>query len=61
MVIVEYCVYGSLERYLRQHQHYFIDQIDPRTGMINPKIGRERLQSDDVALALEAQRDAPQG
>ena len=31
-VIVEYCRFGNLQKYLLQHRNHYIDQIDPLSG-----------------------------
>ncbi|CAG0897217.1 unnamed protein product [Darwinula stevensoni] len=64
MIIVEYCPFGSLEKYTRRNQSYFIDQIDPRTKMINDSIGRQQHDIDDSAkevAALKSKREGTQG
>ena len=33
-VIVEYCRFGNLQKYLLQHRNHYIDQIDPLSGKI---------------------------
>ncbi|XP_013790768.1 vascular endothelial growth factor receptor kdr-like [Limulus polyphemus] len=38
MMIVEYCQYGNLRHYLLQHQQNYINQINPKTGKIDPNI-----------------------
>lgn len=38
LVIVEYCCFGNLHNYLLRHREEFIDQIDPKTGQIDPEI-----------------------
>ena len=31
-IIVEYCRFGNLQKYLLQHRNHYISQIDPLTG-----------------------------
>ena len=31
-IIVEYCRFGNLQKYLLQHRNHYISQIDPMTG-----------------------------
>ncbi|XP_076338931.1 vascular endothelial growth factor receptor 1-like isoform X1 [Tachypleus tridentatus] len=38
MMIVEYCQYGNLRHYLLQHQQNYINQMNPKTGKIDPNI-----------------------
>lgn len=47
LVIVEYCRFGNLHNYLLRHRDEFIDQIDPKTGMVDPTIGQEILERAD--------------
>jgi hypothetical protein len=39
MVIVEFCQYGSLHKYLLRHRDDFIDQLDRTTGKLNLALG----------------------
>ena len=43
-VIVEYCRFGNLQKYLLQHRHHFISQIDPLSGEINFSIGQDVIE-----------------
>ncbi|XP_069682523.1 vascular endothelial growth factor receptor 1-like isoform X2 [Periplaneta americana] len=43
LVIVEYCRFGNLHNYLLRHREDFVDQIDPKTGQIDPTLGMEHL------------------
>ena len=54
-VIVEYCRFGNLQKYLLQHRHHFIDQTDPITGDINFNIGQDVIDGygNDFARARE--------
>ncbi|XP_049938110.1 vascular endothelial growth factor receptor 1-like isoform X3 [Schistocerca serialis cubense] len=47
LVIVEYCRFGNLHNYLLRHRDEFIDQIDPKTGTVDPTIGQEILERAD--------------
>lgn len=38
MVIVEYCRFGNLQKFLLKHRPYFVDQIDNKTDMIDHTI-----------------------
>ncbi|CAG2053297.1 unnamed protein product [Timema podura] len=51
LVIVEFCRYGNLHNYLIRHRDHFIDQIDMKTGQIDPSIGSDILAR---AAALSA-------
>ncbi|CAG0906135.1 unnamed protein product [Darwinula stevensoni] len=60
MMIMEYCPFGSLEKYLRANEPNFIDQIDRHNQTLNDSTGRLEHCTDDSAnedAALEAQRD----
>ncbi|KAL0113762.1 hypothetical protein PUN28_012704 [Cardiocondyla obscurior] len=43
LVIVEYCRFGNLHNYLLRHRNDFINQIDPKTGKLDPTIGIDIL------------------
>ncbi|PSN38782.1 hypothetical protein C0J52_18676, partial [Blattella germanica] len=43
LVIVEYCRFGNLHNYLLRHREEFVNQIDPKTGEIDPTIGTDIL------------------
>ena len=47
LVIVEYCRFGNIQKYLMVHRHHFIDQVDPLTGEINFMIGEDIMDGDD--------------
>ncbi|PNF14062.1 hypothetical protein B7P43_G03563 [Cryptotermes secundus] len=47
LVIVEYCRFGNLHNYLLRHREDFIDQLDPKTGWIDPTIGVELLSRNE--------------
>ncbi|XP_075218666.1 vascular endothelial growth factor receptor 1-like [Lycorma delicatula] len=38
LVIVEYCPYGNLHKFLQSHRETFINQVNPITGRIDPTI-----------------------
>ncbi|XP_015788027.1 vascular endothelial growth factor receptor 1-like [Tetranychus urticae] len=38
MIIVEYCPYGNLRDYLRERRNFFINQVDPVSGLYDPKM-----------------------
>ncbi|XP_046395361.1 vascular endothelial growth factor receptor 2-like [Ischnura elegans] len=45
-VIVEYCYFGNLQEYIKQHRENFIDQIDPATGKVDFRRSKEtKLQN----------------
>ena len=43
LVVVEYCRFGNLQKYLIRHRHCYIDQVDPITGLIDLSIGQDVL------------------
>jgi hypothetical protein len=47
LVIVEYCRFGNLHNYLLRHREDFVDQVDPKTGQIDPTIGVELLSRNE--------------
>jgi FMS-like tyrosine kinase 1 len=47
LVIVEYCRFGNLHNYLLRHREDFVDQINPKTGHIDPTIGVELLSRNE--------------
>ncbi|CAG0901481.1 unnamed protein product [Darwinula stevensoni] len=42
MMIVEYCPFGSLDKYLRANKDYFNDQIDPHINKMEDNIGKKQ-------------------
>ena len=50
-VIVEYCRFGNVQKYLQLHRNHFINQIDPVSGEIDFLIGGPAL--DDLPRARE--------
>lgn len=38
LVIVEYCKYGNLRHYLLAYRDSFVNQLNPKTGLIDPTI-----------------------
>ncbi|XP_055382756.1 vascular endothelial growth factor receptor 2-like isoform X2 [Condylostylus longicornis] len=58
MVIVEYCRYGNLEMFLRNHRSKFINQIDPITDAIDPKITKDLLTGDNNTGRLSTATDS---
>ena len=54
-VIVEYCRFGNLQKYLLRHRHHYINQCDPVTGEINFNIGQDLIDGygNDFARARE--------
>ncbi len=50
-VIVEYCRFGNLQKYLLQHRHHYINQIDPFSGEINFSIGQDLVDGYGSDLA----------
>lgn len=47
LVIVEYCRFGNLHNYLLRHREDFVDQLDPKTGWIDPTIRVELLSRNE--------------
>ncbi|XP_011871094.1 PREDICTED: vascular endothelial growth factor receptor 1 isoform X2 [Vollenhovia emeryi] len=43
LVIVEYCRFGNLHNFLLRHRNDFINQIDPKTGKLDPTVGMDIL------------------
>ncbi|XP_076066962.1 vascular endothelial growth factor receptor 3-like [Oratosquilla oratoria] len=43
MVMVEYCLYGDLLRFMINHREKFVDQMDPATGTFKPTDTEFRL------------------
>ena len=41
LVIVEYCRFGNLQKYLLQHRYHYINQTDPESGEIDFSIGQD--------------------
>ena len=44
LVIVEYCRFGNIQKYLIHHRNSFVNQVDPHTGVLNFNIGQELLK-----------------
>ncbi|CAG0888866.1 unnamed protein product [Darwinula stevensoni] len=64
MMIMEYCPLGSLEKYLRANEPYFVDLMDRHTKTLDDSTGRQGHCTDDSAnedTALKAQRNGTQG
>ncbi|CAG0895803.1 unnamed protein product [Darwinula stevensoni] len=64
MMIVEYCPFGSLDKYLRTNKDYFSDQIDPLINKIEDNIGKQLLHSEyshSNDTTIEAQSEGTQG
>ena len=47
LVIVEYCRFGNIQKYLMVHRNHYIDQVDPLTGEINFMIGEDIIDGVD--------------
>jgi hypothetical protein len=47
LVVVEYCRFGNLHNYLLRHREDFVDQLDRKTGCIDPTIGVELLSRNE--------------
>ena len=50
MVIVEYCRHGCLREFLLDQRCAFIDQIDHRTGLVDPSIAESVLADDPLSM-----------
>ncbi|CAG0902847.1 unnamed protein product [Darwinula stevensoni] len=64
MMIVEYCPFGSLDKYLRANKDYFICQKDPYVNKIYDNIGKQVLLTEDSRsndTAMEAKKDGTLG
>ena len=59
LVIVEYCRFGNIQKYLIHHRNSFVNQIEPETGLINFEIGRELLltNSGEKPVDFATQRE----
>jgi len=57
LVVIEYCRFGNLQKYLINHRNYFVNQIDPNTGAINFNIGREALVRDAPDFPTEREQN----
>ncbi|CAG0900972.1 unnamed protein product [Darwinula stevensoni] len=63
MMIMEYCPFGSLEKYLRANEPNFVDLMDRHTKTLDDSTGRQGHCTDGSAkedAALKAQRDGTQ-
>ena len=61
LVIVEYCRFGNIQKYLMVHRNHYIDQVDPFTGEINFMIGEDILDGmDDEGRDMARVREAIQ-
>ena len=47
LVIVEYCRFGNIQKYLLLHRTHFINQIDPLTSEMNFHIGEDLMNGHD--------------
>ena len=57
-VIVEYCRFGNIQKYLLLHRSHFINQIDPVTSEINFQIGQDLIDGhDENHLARKREED----
>jgi FMS-like tyrosine kinase 1 len=45
LVITEYCRFGNIQKYLVCHRTYFINQVNPLTGLIDYEIGQQEYDS----------------
>ncbi|CAG0903297.1 unnamed protein product, partial [Darwinula stevensoni] len=62
MMIVEYCPFGSLQKYLRANESHFIDQRNPPIKTLNDNTWRQRHHTYDSEDAkLKAKREGIQG
>ncbi|XP_043065333.1 vascular endothelial growth factor receptor 1 isoform X13 [Drosophila ficusphila] len=59
-VIVEYCHYGNVQRFLLKNRSRFINQIDPETDRIDPSIMTQR-NSDQIYLQRNWENDPRSG
>ncbi|XP_067203643.1 vascular endothelial growth factor receptor 1-like isoform X3 [Linepithema humile] len=62
LVIVEYCCFGNLHNYLLKHRTNFINQIDLKTGKLDPTIGidiltRTESVSSNNSLSINSSTD----
>ena len=39
-----FCRFGNIQKYLIHHRNSFVNQVDPKTGIINFEIGKELLR-----------------
>ena len=44
MMIVEYCRFGNLQKYMLMHRDHFISQLDPTTNEPNFTIGQDIIE-----------------
>jgi len=57
LVVIEYCRFGNLQKYLINHRNHYVNQIDPNTGAINFNIGQEALVHDAPDFPTDRERN----
>ena len=40
-MIVEYCRFGNLQKFIQTHRDVFVNQLDPATGEANFEVGKD--------------------
>ena len=45
LVIVEYCRFGNIQKYMMTHRNHYVNQVDPATQEANFAIGQEIIWS----------------
>ena len=45
LVIVEYCRFGNIQKYMMTHRNHYVNQVDPATQEPNFSIGQEIIWS----------------
>ena len=60
LIIMEYCRFGNIQKYLMDHRNHYIDQVDPFTGEINSMMREDIMDIHDKERNKARVRDAIQ-